>query len=850
MGEYATYTDIENIEKNLLKIQINLQNNINSAVGLDNKSTETMYKRTSQGLSVENSASNGTYPGMDEYLENTQENLEVFKSAYLGGECDLKTYCGAMDGDHYYTLFFPTGDGTDPWGTGVLVGENSVLIKLNKFNGEVVGSIKSSEMFSNSTEAGKGIGLRGPVTVHKGHIYITNKSDLAIAKINCETMKLVWNFRKDEIIDGADAPGTNFIPDAKNGIATSLVTEDANGNTMIYGGSVLLNAYVGLGFADDQANWSRNYGWYGSSGVVMAFKDNGTSCESVFDFYIGPRMIQPGETIPEECFQIKDTANTNTKEVKIYYPLVYQINPETNEVVENSLNFTGSTPSYTFDASTAGTVPFLPYDLVDGAPVRRIDVFSDYTFASGQTITSGETLTASDGTKLAVDALFITGQPIHKVLKRGNVCNKYDAQNLNYYGGGFWSPMVHDKVTKTVLFGVGNGHKAPLQDALILQDIPNQDLLINLGNDLNDSIQSFKDGKITEAEYELKLAAYTSSLENQETNKIHYMSARANRFIVSCLGCIGEDGLYKWHRGAAAYDAFSWGQKNLGAATYGSVLGSNSDNSISAVIFENENMTDTVNGRKLVTGDKTGALYYVDPDSNYSSDANGRDGVSNRVLPTTKLVVAGLAGGYGGAVWGAAKSNDNKLFVCNQVNQPWKRINGYENQYYGEKTLKEVRKYIDDNAWGCVLKNVNLNKHTEELCKKVTDNYTFIPSGVNYNCAFNVVTNQVEWNSPRDIGSIDARNGANGNLLGGSWFWANNLMPKVCGEIVVQGSIEGNLWFCNVSDGKGVHRLVFPSGTESNVCASGNVMLLDSSSRAGNGRIKGRYLHMITPHGQ
>jgi len=165
------------------------------------------------------------------------------------------------------------------------------------------------------------------------------------------------------------------------------------------------------------------------------------------------------------------------------------------------------------------------------------------------------------------DAILEVGQPVLKTIQKPAagqqyILNYYEAVNLNYYGGGIWSPMMYDAETDTLFCGVGNGNHAPYDDVRILSEAEETDALSILSNELSLDIARLLKNEMTLEEHVQHKSEYEERVLAQETARMNRLSARANRFMASSLVALsGSDGAYKFHLSSTAWDGFNWGQK-------------------------------------------------------------------------------------------------------------------------------------------------------------------------------------------------------------------------------------------------------------------------------------------------
>jgi len=143
------------------------------------------------------------------------------------------------------------------------------------------------------------------------------------------------------------------------------------------------------------------------------------------------------------------------------------------------------------------------------------------------------------------------------------------------------------------------------------------------------------------------------------------------------------------------------------------------------------------------------------------------------------------------------------------------------------------------------------------VCKKITDDYSFVPFGVSFQVAISTIDGSLVWQA-----AFEEEAGDNPGWR--SPFLAFNTgPPTAAGELVIQGTTStqdngtGKLWFFDGSNGRLLRILSVPGQNRYGAVGTDNLLYVmgGSAGRLGDGsatgkNTQGEYLILITPYGK
>ena len=845
MGDFATYTDIQNIEKNIENSHTNIVKNIESLQLNATPQPSTVYKDSHLDAdgnvihsTVFNSLSVSNYHTTPRLTGSTIKSLGVFSQTDIGSS-DTNTYPGVCDDKYYYDLAINNVNDV-----GITLSEtvsNNYLCKLDRFTGELLVKKSVSEFLT-----GENIKVRGPLSLHNGHIYLTNYGGPEYSKINCDDLSLVYNKKEVDpgLIDGV------IIEQAKIGYANNLVTM-VEGKTRIYVATSNYSMYTST--ITPALKFSRWNSLYDNAeiGTVICYEEGADGLspgKPLWEFKTGPRKLVAGEVVPATLYPPgKDT-------IRMWYPIVADLS-------SNLYNADG----FHIDSTIANTHKLMLHDIIDGKLVERKDgsgviLFADFVLSNGDIISDETVLTAVDGvTTMTGVALLGSKQPLKRTLDKSvnpsYVIDKYDAMNLNHYGPGLWCPLKIEPTTGDLFFGVGNGQVAPLEDILTIQEDEETDTLYPLLTSMLKRQKELLNGTITDKEFAAAEVVYKNAVIGQVAVEAK-LSERSRRSLNCALVCIdAKTGTYKWHHAPLAMDAYQWGQIRNNTTTYykQDIRGMNADNSIGAHFVTLANGT-----VRAFTSAKDGLAMAYDLSSSYTAPVVSAGGFDEGLISTYAPIVndgpviAGLGGTLGGHVWNGCTSSDGKYFMIHNVNHP----SGVEDEIDVLSAnppvpfhWPNVWDWGKERGYGFVTKTLS-NPEDGSHSDIPGSEYKFIPGGNSFTClidteTFKLVKTVVQ---PFDLTKIQKPLSLAGyGLVGG----LDNMSPRsLSNNITVVGSTSGALNFIDENRGKIIKSMQLESATTSNVLAADNILYHFGGSMKGGASHSGKYFTILTMNGK
>lgn len=339
---------------------------------------------------------------------------------------------------------------------------------------------------------------RGPVCLLGDYIYLYSgtayhtavmkirKSDLSLVTVTEIKEGLV-----PELINGLWGKNILVIPPNPD----SSITNDHYPKLLLFTNSHM--QYEFYGALDALENYSN--GRLGFNSKVFCFLDKGNKFEPYWEFDCGPRMLKPGDLLPEASFTETDDF------MRIWYNCANLVGkkftdgsnnegasmvPKTTGV--NRVILAGSSVTDDLLAYGSGNTVGMNQKIGSDSRAGYIDcssgvtfnettvfpVFVDYRMTS-RLVTDNSFDTDVSGIEIdnTTGEISVTGEYlIHikhpfmiKLFKSGAgsyVLDIDEAHSLNYYGGGIWSPISYDKDSETVFFGTGNAQHIPLEDEI------------------------------------------------------------------------------------------------------------------------------------------------------------------------------------------------------------------------------------------------------------------------------------------------------------------------------------------------------------------------------------------------
>ncbi len=363
-------------------------------------------------------------------------------------------------------------------------------------------------------------------------------------------------------------------------------------------------------------------GYMQGDGRAWGIQDNGSSCFQKWVFTCSPKRLKAGDTLPTECFR------PNASEVYTYNMLhstgsnltTFVNDTYSNNLGETYLDTDGNPHNghwlfYNYTGTVYGDpavdgVPALIYangicfvDFMDtynstnvninGNKFNKDGVYKAYymknmegapinTFANYAGLWSVDTPQATGGARMSfvvdmnnplmVPGSVLLGQPIVKKFKSAAidtlVLDEYDADSLNYQGGGIYGSFCWDDELDCMYMGVSNGSRAPLDDLIAVTNFPtvdngsepcgrNFDIFYNVYYGLKDYNRADESSKVAKRTAAIDLK---SNAETREDRKL--LCPRSPRSNRACFGGIVSldvaTGKLHWINRGIAYENFDW----------------------------------------------------------------------------------------------------------------------------------------------------------------------------------------------------------------------------------------------------------------------------------------------------